>query len=347
MTHSTPTDLWNDSANPQEIKRAIEYGAVGATCNPVLAFAAIKANNARWTNRILQLAASKSDMNPSEIGWQVVEELSQDSARLLMPAFEQYSGKNGRLSIQTDPRLYSSAQSIVDQAVAYSKLAPNIIVKIPATTTGLAAIEEATFRGVSVNVTVSFTTAQAIAAADAIERGLRRRESTGGDTTRMGPVVTIMVGRLDDWLRNVVKAQKIEIDPGLLDWAGVATFKNAYDIFCRREFRARLLVAAFRSTLHLTEFVGGDVVVSAPPSWQTVINDLGLPLEERIDVPVDDQIIATLLDRVGEFRRAYEPDGLPAGEFDTFGATTRTIQEFLGATVELDTFVDDVLASRA
>jgi hypothetical protein len=53
------------------------------------------------------------------------------------------------------------------------------------------AIEEATYRGVSVNVTVSFTVAQAVASAEAIERGLRRRDAEGLPTDRMGPVVTL------------------------------------------------------------------------------------------------------------------------------------------------------------
>ena len=52
-----------------------------------------------------------------------------------------------------------------------------------------------------INATVSFSVAQAVAAAEAVERGLRRREADGQDTQRMGPVITLMIGRLEDWLR--------------------------------------------------------------------------------------------------------------------------------------------------
>ena len=66
----------------------------------------------------------------------------------------------------------------------FSGLAPNIIVKIPATELGIAAMEEATYRGVSINATVSFTVAQAVAVAEAIERGLDRRRPRAWTTTR-------------------------------------------------------------------------------------------------------------------------------------------------------------------
>ena len=61
---------------------------------------------------------------------------------------------------------------MVAQAVRFSQLAPNMIVKIPATSAGIPAIEEATYRGVSINATVSFTPPQCVAVAEAVERGL-------------------------------------------------------------------------------------------------------------------------------------------------------------------------------
>ena len=130
----------------------------------------------------------------------------------------------------------------------------------------LEAIEDATSRGVSINVTVSFSVPQAVQAAEAIERGLKAREAAGHDTSEMGPVVTIMVGRLDDWLKHVVARDGIFIDPSALEWAGIAAMKRAYQIFQERGYRARVLAAAFRNVNQWAEFVGGDVVVSPPSS---------------------------------------------------------------------------------
>jgi transaldolase len=57
MTQTTPTCLWNDSADPVELAQAIEWGAVGATCNPVIALAALKADARTWSARIREYAA--------------------------------------------------------------------------------------------------------------------------------------------------------------------------------------------------------------------------------------------------------------------------------------------------
>ena len=213
MTQTTTTALWNDSADPRELAQSIEWGAVGATCNPVIAVTCVKADLPRWSARMLEIAEQRPTASESQIGWQVVEEISIEAARLLEPAFEKFKGHNGRLSMQTDPRLHRDAVALADQAERFSTLAPNVIVKIPATHKGIAAIEDATARGVSMNVTVSFTVPQAVAAAEAIERGLAAREAAGHDVSHMGPVVTIMVGRLDDWLKDVVKRDGIDIDP--------------------------------------------------------------------------------------------------------------------------------------
>lgn len=344
MVEAYPTTvLWNDSADPVELKQSIEYGAVGATCNPVIAVACVKADLPRWSARIKELDAEMPEATESEIGWKVVEELSIDAARLLEPAFERYAGRNGRLSMQTDPRLARSAAKLVDQAEHFSGLADNIIVKIPATRRGIEAIEEATYRGVSINVTVSFTVPQAVAAGEAIERGLRRREAEGRSVEGMGPVVTIMCGRLDDWLKDCVKADGTDIDPEHLEWAGIAAFKKAYGIFAERGLRARLLSAAFRNTKQLSELVGGDLVISPPFAWQQRIVDAGEELPERMSVPVDPAIVDELYAKVPEFRRAYDVDGMTPEEFDTFGATRKTLRQFLAADEELDQVVRDIL----
>ncbi len=340
---TTPTALWNDSADPDELTRSIGFGAVGATCNPVIALTAIRNRLDEWRPRIERLAVDNPTASESQLGWLAVEALSIEAARLLEPAFRASGGRNGRLSIQTDPRLHRDADALVEQAVRFSGLAENIIVKIPATSVGIRAIEEATYRGVSINVTVSFTVAQAVAAAEAIERGLDRRAAEGLPEREFGSVVTIMGGRLDDWLKAWTQKHRILIDPGYLEWAGVAALKKAYGVFVERGFRSRVLSAAFRNHMQWSQLVGGDLVVSPPFDWQLRINENRLPVEDRIGVPVDAEIIDTLLERVPEFRRAYEVDGLSVDEFDTFGATRATLRQFLDADAQLDALVRDIL----
>ncbi|MGC1968715.1 MAG: transaldolase family protein, partial [Candidatus Acidiferrales bacterium] len=231
MTQTTPTCLWNDSASIAELKYSIEHGAVGATCNPVIVLGVLKKELQVWKDRIRALIRQLPTATEDQIAWHVVREISIEAARVLEPLFHAHQGRNGRLSIQTDPRLFRDSQAIFEQAIEFSKLAPNMIVKIPATSAGIPAIEEATYRGVTINATVSFTLPQAIAVAEAVERGLKRREAEHKEIAMMGPVCTIMVGRLDDWLKVVMERNNISIDPGHLEWAGVAVMKKAYRIY--------------------------------------------------------------------------------------------------------------------
>lgn len=342
----TPTSLWNDSADPHELKASIGFGAVGATCNPVIAFTAINKYPEVWGPRLRELAAEHPTWGESELGWEAVRELSIDAAALLLPIFQETGGRNGRLSIQTDPRLYRDTDALVAQAVEFSQLAENIIVKIPATADGIRAMEEAAYRGVSINATCSFTVPQAVAVGEALERALDRRAADGLPEQEFGHAVTIMGGRLDDWMKKWAENERILTTPGVLDWAGVAALKRAHQIFTERGFRSRILSAAFRSFLHWSELVGGDLVVSPPFDWQVRINDNGIPAENRIDVPVDAAIMAELLE-LSEFRRSYEPYGMNHEEFLEFGATRNTLRQFLDADAKLDALVRDAILPGA
>ncbi len=343
MTQTTATCLWNDSADPDELRWSIDQGGVGATCNPVIAHTVLKHRIAEWRPRITALMRERPAATEDEIAWAAVEALSVDAAALLMPAFGAHRGRNGRLSIQTDPRLFQNAAAIVDQAERFAALAPNMIVKIPATRAGVEAIEAATAKGISINANVSFTVPQCVAVAEAVERGLRRRESGGHDISNMGPVCTIMVGRLDDWLKVVMEKTGITTNPGHLEWAGVAVFKQAYALYRDRGYRLRLLSAAFRNHMHWSEVIGGDVVVSPPCAWQQRFAASDITVAPRIDTPVAREIVDDLYRRFADFRRAYDVDGMGIDEFDAFAPTRRTLRQFLAAGDELSSLVRDIM----
>ncbi len=339
----SPTDVWNDSCAIDELEYALSFGAVGATANPTIVMDVWNREPAPWRDRARALGHEHGTATEVDIAWWIVEEMSVRGARLLEPAFEAHAGRQGRLSMQTDPTLFRNPERMVEQGVRFSTLAPNIIVKFPATTAGIEAIEEATYRGVSVNVTVSFTVAQALEAAEAIERGLRRRVAAGQPVDRMGPVVTLMMGRIEDWLRVVVERDGLTVDPDALPWSGVAVFKRAYALFRERGYRSRLLGAAIRHHYHWSQLIGGDVVISLPSAWQKRFNASLVPVRPRMDEPVSPAIIDELRARVPDFVRAYEPDGLRRDEFDAFPATTRTLRGFIASYHELLHQVSDAL----
>jgi transaldolase len=326
-----------------ELTYAIEHGAVGATSNPVIVGTVLKQEMPLWRERITQIIAEMPTATEDDVTWKLIEEMSARGAEMLLPAFERSGGRNGRLSIQTDPRYYRNTELILSQALHFNAVAPNFIVKIPATQAGIPAIEEATYHGVSINATVSFTVPQALAVAEAVERGLRRREQEGKDIARMGPVCTIMVGRLDDWLKVLAERDNIIANPWTLEWAGVATMKRAYKIYQERGYRLRLLSAAYRNHLHWSEFIGGEVVISPPHQWRVRFNASDVKVEPRMDRPVEQRIVDELYAKFADFRRAYDPEGMTVEEFDHFGATCRTLRQFLSGYDDLVRIVRDFM----
>jgi transaldolase len=282
-----PTDVWNDSCAVDELEYALSYGAVGATCNPTIVVDVWHKDPARWRTRAAALGLERPTATVTDLAWSVVEEMSITGARLLEPVFEAQAGRQGRLSMQTDPTLYRTPE--------------------------------------------------------AIERGLARRDAEGLDTSRMGPVVTLMAGRVEDWLRVLVERDGITVDPDALPWSGVAVFKRAYQEFQARGFRARLLCAAIRHHYHWSELIGGDVVLALPAVWQRRFNASDVEVRARIDEPVPSRHLDDLRRHMPDFVRALEPDGLTPDGFDAFGPTARTLRAFIASRQELIRLVTDAL----
>jgi transaldolase len=337
------TDYWNDSCALEELEYAIARGATGATSNPSIVLEVMGKERGFWAPWIKALAGAHPSWTETDLTWAVVDEMAVRGAAVLEPVYVREGGRKGRLSVQTNPANYPNTERMLEQGRHFAGLAPNIQVKFPATEAGIRAIEQATAAGININATVCFTVPQAIAVAEAVERGMDARAAQGEDATTLGPVCTIMVGRLDDWMRVLVERDGIAIHPDALDWAGIAVFKRAYGIFEERGYRTRLLAAAYRHRLHWTELVGGDVILTMPHAWQVRFNASGITPEDRIDEPVDAAIVHELRDRIPDFSRAYEPDGLSVDEFDGFGATVRTLRGFVKSYHDLLGAVRDIV----
>jgi transaldolase len=343
MARETPTEWWNDSCDPAELASAIERGATGATSNPTIVLDVMKKYRGDWWPRTRELAAAHPAWSEAEIAWAIVEELAANGAAILKPVFDANGGRKGRQTVQTNPTLYRNADRMVEQAVRFHGLAPNIQVKFPGTKAGMEAVEEATFRGISAMLTVSFTVPQAVATADAAERGLARRAAAGLSTEGIAPIAVLMIGRLDDWMKVLVERDGLAVDPAAPGWAGIAVFKRTYEIFNERGYHSRLLAAATRHPLHWTELVGADAMMTLTASWQARFDASGIVPVPRIQVPVDKAIIDELTGRIPDFVRAYEPGGLSIDEFEGYGATARTLRAFITSYHDLLGTVRDIV----
>lgn len=331
QTAALDTDFWNDSCDLKELSDALEHGAVGATSNPVIVATVVKSAPESWNPVIDRLINDRPAADEDEIAWELTAELGRQAATLLRPEFKRSGGRKGRLSLQVNPKKFRDVAAMAAQAEMLNKTAPNVAVKMPVVPAGLQAMEMATARGIVVTPTVCFSVAQAVAAAEAIERGLDQAKAKGIDISGMRPNVAIMVGRLDDHLKRIMAAEKISVDPGCLEWAGVAVFKRAYQNFKERGFRSVLLAAAYRNHMHWSEFIGGEVTVSIPYGWWRRFNNSKIDVRPRMRNPVRPETVAMLEENFTDFRRAYEPHGLQPEEFLSFGATVHTLKQFIGA----------------
>lgn len=144
------------------------------------------------------------------------------AADLFAPIHARTATVDGFVSLEVSPLLAYDTQATVKQAKALHAQAnrPNLFIKIPGTTEGLPAIEEAIFAGVPVNVTLLFSTEQYQAAADAYLKGLERRVAAGLSPD-IRSVASLFVSR---WDRAIMD----KVPPGLRNTLGIAVSQQAY-----------------------------------------------------------------------------------------------------------------------
>jgi transaldolase len=337
MTQMTAlgADWWNDSGVPAELAEAVSFGAVGATSNPVIVYQGIKSNPDKWFPVVDRIIAENPSDNEDEITWKLIAELGRESAAQLTSVFERTRGEKGYLSIQVSAKNYAHRDRMVEQAIQLAALAPNIAIKAPATETGIAAMEEITARGIRVNATVSFSVAQAISVAEALDRGLKRARASGLNADAIRPYITLMIGRVDDQLKRVAEQEKIETTPGIIDWSGIAVFKHAHRIFQKRGYAGTLLAAAYRHEKHWSQIIGRDVLQTIPYTWWKKFNVSDTEPTLTLDQPVDDAILAELRAKFPDFVCAHDERGMPTCDYVRYGATRHTLNQFLGGYADL------------
>ena len=329
QTTDSGSDWWNDSNDHVELQHAFDEGAVGATSNPVITFQSVKNHPDLWMPVIDEMILENQQASEDEILWMLIDSVGKKAAKILLPVYEKTNRQKGKLSLQVNPKYYRNADAMFEQGQYLASLAPNIAIKCPALPAGIKAMEMLTAAGITVNATVSFTVPQAIHVAEAIERGLSQAEKNSVDTKDVTPYVTIMVGRIDDHLKRVRDSKNINMDPEIINWASIAIFKNAYRIFKERNYRSKLLAAAFRCDLHWKEIVGGDIIISMPYEWWNKFNASDVDVRHKIDEPVDEKTISLLKENFEDFNKAYDEKGMSENEFESFGASVHTMQTFL------------------
>jgi transaldolase len=320
---NTKTVWWHDSAEPVELKLGIQRGAIGATTNPFLSNLALKVNREVWAQEIESVLSEK--LEPEIKAERLMGIAIAHAAKQLEPEYEKSGKKMGYVCGQVNPARAGDRDIMLDMARRYSKWAPNIAVKLPATAAGLDVLEDCTAEGITCTLTISYTVPQVIAIAERHRKGIQRAKQNGVEPGKCFAV--IMIGRLDDYLRDVAHDSNSEASEADIRQSGLAVSKRAYSILKERGYEAMLIVAALRGTYHMTELAGADIIMSIAPPYQEMLLSEELPHEERIDAEIAGDVIERL-SSIQEFVRAYEPDGMKPEEFITYGVTQKTLAQF-------------------
>lgn len=215
---NTRTEWWHDSAEPGELELAMSRGSVGVTTNPFLSNLALSANRDAWTEEID--AALSENAEPERKAENLMSVAITHAARRLEPQYEKSAGRMGYVCAQVNPARAADRECMLAMARRFHAWAPNIAIKLPATAAGLDALEDCTAEGITATLTVSFTAPQVIAIAERHRLGIRRAKQNGVEPG--GRFAVIMIGRLDDYLREVARDSKrghrrIGYSPG---WSG-------------------------------------------------------------------------------------------------------------------------------
>lgn len=323
LSSKTATTWWNDSADPDELRESLTNSATGVTTNPCLISTSLRTRPEIWKKMISDIPGTCIGDERAE---RVMEKITTHIASMLEPVYNETQGAQGYVCAQVNPLKAAYTGEMIDMAKRLYRWAPNIAVKLPVTAAGLDALEECIAIGMTITATVSFTLPQAIQIAKRYKKGSERAQSTGIKPGMCFAV--IMIGRIDDYLRDVAHDMKACVNESDIRQAGIAILKRAYSIFEEEQYKAILLSAGMRGEYHATELSGAKMVFSVHPSIQKKILDASPKMEERIGIPVDKNVIDRLM-TIPEFVRAYDPDGMKPYEFITYGVVQKTLSQFV------------------
>jgi transaldolase len=322
----------------------------GCTTNPPLSWQAIQSDVPAWTAWVDRLVGEQRGMAPHDVAWRTYKEVVRRGAELYRPIFEASGGRFGFISGQLDPRLVTETDRMVADAVELHSLAPNVMIKVPASMEGIDVVRRLTARGIPTNTTVCFTLPQILASARAAMDGIRQAQADGVDLGRWRAVITMMIGRLTENPVLDVQAERRGIELSWQDrhWLGIAVFRRAYRLLTEGGYASKMLacslregplVAGKRRFWDVELLAGGDIVYTCPPYVLEPLFAIGDGLDFRraIDEPVPEEVMARLL-RIPYCLQAFDPNGLELEQFNDHPATVDTVKTFSKGFASLEAF---------
>jgi transaldolase len=321
----TPTRFWINNPTIVEARLAIEAGAAGCTTNPSFSAKMLSGPEEAAELKPLLREAIRACPADDDAAGLVQRGLVKRLAELFMPLYEASGGSEGFVTIQSDPLRETDPAFIIAEGREARKLSPNVMVKIPVTAAGIAAIETLVRENCPVMATEVMAISQALRACavyrDAVEKSGRRPPF----------YVTHITGILDDYFKELARRRGLNIPGEILAQAGLSIAKKQYALLKKGGYPVRMIGGGARKLADFTEFVGGDLSITI--NWRGTAEELikaGPPVESRIEIPVEDRVVERLKAELPDYRRAWEEGGMGEEEFFEYGG----VELFRGAFIK-------------
>lgn len=311
VAKETPTRFWINNPTGDEIKQAIEAGAINMTSNPSYASKLLQ-NEPDYIKKVIDsvVKETEDDDKAADI---VNQKIVARALEQFWPIYKKSGGEQGYVTIQGDPRKDDNTALIVEEALRYRRLGKNLMAKVPITLAGTQAMEVLIAKDVPICATEVFSISQAVYVCELYRRVSRK----SGKKPRF--FVTHITGIYDEYLKDYVQRNGIGISMDMVAEAGCAVARKEYNLFKERGYETTMLGGGARGTQHFTEFVGGDVHITI--NWDTAqsLIEVDGTVVSRIGVETPEDVISELSKKLPDFRRAFYEDGLSLQEFKDFG----------------------------
>lgn len=303
----TGTKLYLDSIDPDLVKINLDWGAVGATSNPIIIAGLV--DSGKFDEKIAVLSRGGSD--DETIAWQLTDQLVREAQDAFMPVWERTGGDAGWVSFELDPLIEDPELNMphdqrvkryIELGLQWSAGHKNRMIKIPATAAGLDAVESLAAAGVTLNVTLTFTMQQYETARDRVWAGAQRH----GDLSKFKSVYSIFVSRVDQYsakhaptlssaaqgLVGIVNAKQI--------WQANQTFWKTHSTPLSQEIifaSTGTKSASDPKTKYVAALAGSDIQTN-PPETNEAVAASGLQFTRQVDQMPSAELLAEISSKV-------------------------------------------------
>jgi transaldolase len=283
--------IHRDLLTSGRLNQLIDEGVRGMTSNPSIFDKAISKGGTYDDDIRAMVAAGKSVQ-------QIYESLAfadiQAACDALRPVYDRTQRLDGYVSLEVSPTLAHDTSGTIDQVRAYAAAVdrPNLMIKIPATSEGIPAIQAMLGEGINVNVTLMFSVHQLELVSEAFLAGLEQLAADDGDLSRMASVASFFVSRMDSMIDPMLDEKG---ETSLRGTLGLANARLAYHRFTQiyqsdrwaalRDQGARVQRVlwgststkdpAYPDTMYVDELIGPDTVNTVPPETLEAFLDHG------------------------------------------------------------------------